>query len=580
MAKILPLQLIRLIRGGASRRNLRILGRFLLILGTIISCYSVLFHVLMEREGQEHTWLTGFYWTLTVMSTLGFGDITFHTDLGRMFSMLVLVSGMLFLLVLLPFTFIEFFYEPWMRAQAERRAPRELAPAIRGHVILTDYDEVTAALIRRLEQFGYDYVLMVPELEEALRLHDTGMRVALGALDDPDAYTQMRVEQAALVVATGHDTLNTNVTFTVRGVCEKVPIISTASDEASVDILELAGSNHVLRLEEMLGQSFSRRTMGTDAVAHVIGQFDDLLIAEAPTKRTPLVGKTVRETQLREHTGVSIVGVWSQGSFQPATPDTLIQDNAVLVLAGSREHLDRYNEIYLIYNVSTAPILIIGGGRVGRATARALADRGIDYRIVERLPDRVRDSQKVVIGNAAELEILKRAGIDETQTVIITTHDDDMNVYLTVYCRRLRPDVQILSRAQLERNVRTLHRAGADIVMSYASMGATAIVNLLRRGKTLMLAEGLDVLRVNVPRELAGKTLVQSSLREQTGCAVVAIRTSAGMEVIPDPQKPLPAEGELLLIASTEAARAFFDKYHARPTDAETGVGEITASHV
>ena len=579
MSKILPLQLIKLIRGGASRRNLKILVRFLLILLAIISCYSVLFHVLMEREGQQHTWLTGFYWTLTVMSTLGFGDITFHTDLGRMFSMLVLISGMLFLLVLLPFTFIEFFYEPWMRAQAERRAPRELPEGTRDHLILTNYDEVTVALIRRLEQFAYDYVLMVPDLDEALRLHDIRIRVAVGELDDPDAYKQMRVERAALVVATANDTLNTNVSFTVRGVCEKVPIISTASDEASVDILELAGSNHVLRLEEMLGQSFSRRTMGTDAVAHVIGQFDELLIAEAPTKRTPLVGKTVRESRLRENIGVAILGVWSQGVFQPGAADTMIEDNAVLVLAGSREHFDRYNEIYLIYNVSTSPILIIGAGGVGRATARALADRGIDYRIVERVADRVWDHEKSVIGNAAELEILKQAGIDETPTVIITTHDDDMNVYLTVYCRRLRPDVQILSRAQLERNVRTLYRAGADIVMSYASMGATSIVNLLRRGKTLMLAEGLDLLRVAVPPALVGKTLTESSLREETGCAVVAIRTGAGMEIIPDPQRPLPEGGELLLIASTKAAEAFFDKYQARPTDAEPQLGEIAASH-
>ena len=47
--------------------------------------YSVLFHVIMEMEGQRHSWLTGLYWTLTVMSTLGFGDITFTTDLGRLF---------------------------------------------------------------------------------------------------------------------------------------------------------------------------------------------------------------------------------------------------------------------------------------------------------------------------------------------------------------------------------------------------------------------------------------------------------------------------------------------------------------
>ena len=86
--------------------------------------YSILFHVLMLYEGQEHSWMTGLYWTLTVMSTLGFGDITFHSDLGRTFSIVVLLSGMVSLLMLLPFTFIEFFYAPWMqRAIASAGAP-------------------------------------------------------------------------------------------------------------------------------------------------------------------------------------------------------------------------------------------------------------------------------------------------------------------------------------------------------------------------------------------------------------------------------------------------------------------------
>ena len=100
--------------GRPSRRNLRVLARFLLVLVGMILLYSVLFHVLMAAEGQKHSWLTGLYWTLTVRSTLGFGDVTFQSDLGRLFSVVVLLSGTVFLLMLLPFTFIQFFYAPWM----------------------------------------------------------------------------------------------------------------------------------------------------------------------------------------------------------------------------------------------------------------------------------------------------------------------------------------------------------------------------------------------------------------------------------------------------------------------------------
>ena len=68
-----------------GKRNVITLLKFLGIMMALIVLHSVMFHMLMAREGQEFSWITGLYWTLTVMSTLGFGDITFHGDLGRVF---------------------------------------------------------------------------------------------------------------------------------------------------------------------------------------------------------------------------------------------------------------------------------------------------------------------------------------------------------------------------------------------------------------------------------------------------------------------------------------------------------------
>ena len=56
----------------------------------------------LAYEGRQESWLTGVYWTLTVMSTLGFGDITFHSDIGRVFSVFVLLSGIILLMIMLP----------------------------------------------------------------------------------------------------------------------------------------------------------------------------------------------------------------------------------------------------------------------------------------------------------------------------------------------------------------------------------------------------------------------------------------------------------------------------------------------
>jgi voltage-gated potassium channel len=544
-----------------KRRNLKSLLWMVSIFCAVVALYSVLFHVLMLREGHDHTWFTGVYWTLTVMSTLGFGDITFHSDLGRTFSVLVLLSGTVFMLILLPFTFLQFFWTPWMEAQAAARRPRHLDPEVRDHVVITQHDALSLALIDRLEQFHYSYVLIEPDVEEATRLADEGLSVIAGDLDDPDTYERARVDEAALVVTALSDEMNTQIASTVRSVAADVPIVGTADVPASVDILELAGCSQVLQLADMLGESLARRVTSGDALAHVIGELDGLLIAEATVTRTPIVGQTLIEANLRRKVGITVIGVWERGQFQAARPETRITEQTVLLLAATEEQLYRYNSLFAIYNQSADPVIIIGAGRVGRATARALKERNVDYVIVERSDEAVHDAEHTVVGSAAELQVLKQAGIDTAPAVVLTTRDDETNVYLAIYIRQLRPDIQIVARANLERNVATLHRSGTDMVMSYPSMGAREIANHLERSNTLMIAEGLEVVRLPVPQCLAGRTIADSEIRPRTGCSVVATRREGDTIVNPEPTDGLPADGEMILIATADGERRFLKEF-------------------
>jgi voltage-gated potassium channel len=559
--KFLPTQIYFFLRQRPGRRNVANLFRFLLVLSGIVTFYSVVFHYIMEWEGRAYSWVTGFYWTLTVMSTLGFGDITFHSDAGRIFSMIVLLSGIIFLLVLLPFTFMEFFYAPWLRALKEAQAPSRLPQSTRDHIILTRLDAVTDALIARLGRYHYRYVLIMPDLEEALRLHELGYQVVRGDLDDPATYRRIQTQNALLVASTASDQVNSNVAFTVREISTEVPIITTANAAASVDILELAGSNQVLQLGEIMGQALARRVIGNDNLAHVIGQFGPLLVAEAVVGESELVGQTLAESRFRDQTGVVVVGVWERGRFDLAGPDTCLCQGNVLVLAGSTADISRYNDQFARLQVVNEPVIIVGGGRVGRATGRWLAARSQDYRIVEQLPERIRDPDKYVLGNAAELDVLVRAGIKEAPAVVITSHDDDTNIYLTIYCRRLRPDAQIISRATLERNVDTLHRAGADFVLSYASMGANAIISSLSRSNILMLAEGLDVFEIQVPAGLAGRTIGEANVRRVTGSTILALRENGHTIINPTAATRLPAGAIIVLIGTVEAEQRFLERF-------------------
>ncbi len=548
-----------------QRRNVRVLVYLLVAFFLLVGLYSTVFHVLMDREGQSHSWATAVYWTLVTMTTLGFGDITFESDLGRLFSVVVLLSGSIFLLVLLPFTFIQFVFAPWMAMREAARAPRSLPDDAEGHLVLTGLGPIEDALVRRADHAGVPYVVVTGDLDEALRLHDRGYSVMVGELDDPATYRAAHVETAALVAATRTDVANTNITFTVREISRTVPVVATVSSPASVDILELAGADGVLQLGDMLGHAMAQRTLGPDGRSHLIGEFAGLKIAEATAVGTELLGRSLGEVRLRARLGIGILGVWHRGRFEVATAATVLNSSTVFLMAGTAEQLAKYDAQYAVGGSAGRSIIVIGGGRVGRAAGRAFAEEGLDYRIVEQQSERVRDPAVYVEGDAADLAVLEAAGIRAAAAVVITTHDDDMNVYLAIYCRRLRDDIRIIGRANLDRNVSTLYRAGADAVLSYASTGATAIWNRFRQNDTVVVAEGLTVFRRPVPAELAGRTLADVHIRRDTGCNVVAVEHDGEIKGNPDANQPLPTDGNLVLIGNFDAEARYAERYRASP---------------
>ena len=563
--KLVTAQLSFFFRDTTVRRNTKALLKIVALLLAVIATFSVAFHYLMALEGQEHSWLTGLYWTLTVMSTLGFGDITFASDLGRLFSIVVMVSGVVLLLIVLPFAFIQFFYAPWLEAQIHLRAPRELAPDVRDHVILCDYDLLAPGLIARLTDLDVPYVIVEPDPARAGGLASDGLEVVTGPLDAPATYHAVGADRARLVVANREDTVNANITLTVREVAPDVPIIAFVSADESEDVLQLCGATHVLPLKRQLGEHLANRVTTTHAHAHVIGRYGDLLLAELPVRRTPLAGRTVRDTRLRETTGVSVVGTWERGRFVPATPDLRLSDTSVPVLIGTEAQFAALDDLLLIYNFNPHPVLILGGGRVGRAAARVLAARETPVTIVEKDPVIAERARKVgvtvVEGDAADLDVIEGAGVSHAPSVLLTTHDDAVNVFLAAYCRRLNPSLRIVSRITHERNMESVHRAGADLVLSFDALGVSAIVALMQGQDLTVLGEGLDLFTVPVPRKLAGKTLAESGIGAKTGLLVIGVTRGEETVAPPPPGTVLPTDGTLAMLGSAEQHHRFAEAF-------------------
>ncbi|WP_373517769.1 TrkA family potassium uptake protein [Pricia sp.] len=544
------------------KRNSKVLLRYLVFLGIVICMFSILFHVIMERvEGKDHSWVTGFYWTLTVMSTLGFGDITFETDIGRIFSIIVLITGIIALLIVLPFAFIRHFYVPLLESQNKNRVPRQVPKGTQNHILLCAYDVVARDLTERLEQEGTPYFVIEPDLTKALEYHDLHIPVLLGELDSQETFLHANIRDAKLILVNRKDTENTIIILTVRHLAPDIPIVAIATDDESVDVLQLNGADHVLPVKRWLGEQLANRVNAQHAKSRPIGQYEDLFIAELPIHNTPLVSKTIRETGLRQKFGVSIVAIWKKGRMKPIAGTEKLTYDSVLVIIGNKDQLNSIDELFHEYNVNPNPVLVIGGGRVGFAAAESLQKDGILVNLIEKDPEICKKvghvCHKVFPGMASDYDLLKSAGIMEAPSIILSTNDDTMNIYLASYCRQLHKELKIVSRISEARNIDIMHRAGANFVLSYATLGSEAVLAISKNRELTVLGEGIALIIVPIPRSLEGKTLAESGIGAETGLSVIAIKENAQVATQLSAHTLRPPGAEIVMLGTPDMRNTF-----------------------
>lgn len=541
--------------------NVSLIVKLLIFTVVLVLIYSSFFHVLMTQEGQQHSFVTGIYWTMTVMTTVGLGDVTFQNDIGRLYTILVMLSGMAMLLVVLPFAFLQFLFLPWLQNRIKMSAPRMLPAKMSGHVVISHRGPIGEGLVVHLRERGIPYVIMEPQPEVAAAMHREGISVVYGDPEDVESLRRVRLENARLLIANGVDTTNTNVILTAHEVAAGLPIIALASHKDSIDVLQLSGATQVLPLKHWLGRRLANRVGGAQVRSHVVGMYRDMVVAEVPIRNTSLENIPISETRLREDFGVNILGVWRYSQFYPISLEYELTPECVLIVIASRSGLKALDDQLFYEHPNPDQVILIGAGRVGSSAVEALINKGVtvhviekDKQVLERLPEGVH----AVLGDASDLTVMKEAGLMEASTAILTTHDDSMNIYLASYCRHLNPRLRIISRITHERNVEAVHRAGADFALSFTTLGVAAILSELDE-KSLAIAGGtLNLFSEKVPHAFIGKTLRESGVGSKTGLIIVALEQEDGsLLVSPSPEETLHANMKIVMVGEDSSRKHF-----------------------
>lgn len=523
---------------GKARQNVKILVLYCLFLLLMVVAYAHLFqYFMLTLEGRRFSFIAGVYWVITVMTTLGFGDITFHTDPGYIFAGIVTISGVIFLLILLPFGVVSLFLAPWIEHRLRYRPAVALPETKGGHILIIGLDAVTRAFIRKLQARALSFVIVLEKFEEVQRLEeDEGIRAVYGEPSNAEVLKRVRVAQARQVILNRGDTDNTNLILTIRSLCS-TPITVILEEPEHSDLLRLAGADHVIPLKQILGRYLATRSTTKGAPAHVLDSFGQLLMAELPLYGTPFAGKPLSDAGIREQTGIAIIGVWERGKVTVPTPASVLPEDGVVLLLGMRPQLDILEKM-IGGNAGDDLVVILGHGRIGCSAATYLDQLAVPFVLVDKVTSTDCSEHIAVIGDATSPMLLQAAAIETAKGLIATTNDDGVNILFTLASRHLNPHIRIVARANREENVDELYAAGADFVVSNTSVGANILMNILENKESFFLSEGLEIERYPVPAKMNGLSLSGSRIRSRTGSTVIAI--------IP------PDEGEAVLLPSPE----------------------------
>jgi Trk K+ transport system NAD-binding subunit len=529
----------------------------LAVLALLMLLYAVAYYYGMRAfEGEPITFLHALQIVVETFTTTGFGSDSPWTSP----EMNVLVIVMDLTGVALIFLALPVFVFPVLETALSTTVPAE-APEIEDHVVLGRASARTEPLVEELAGWGVEAVVVEPDRDAALALQEQGYTVVQADPQTANGLEAARLPDARAIVADASDTVNTSIVLTAAELAPDTHLVSVVEDPDRAPYHRIAGADDVLTPRRVLGESLATTiatgaTMGADDAVEI----GDLEVAEVPVDHgSQLAGRRVRDCNLRERTGVNVIGAWFQGEFaSPPTPDARVDGGTVFLVTGTDDQLDRLREIVgsTPRRVGRGRTIVAGHGEVGSAAVSTLASADVPYTVLDR-----EDGPEVdVVGDATDPDDLREAGIDAADTLLIALPDDAETEFATLVARDLAPEIRIVARAQETESVRKGYRAGADYVLALATITGRMIAATILGEDVITLDTQMEVVRTPAAG-LAGQTLGEAHVRRRTGVTVVGVERDGEMHTELGPDFRIGADDQLVIVGTDEGTRAFREEF-------------------
>jgi voltage-gated potassium channel len=295
-------------------------------------------YMVIETE-RAPSFLDAAYMTVITLSTVGYTEVWELSDTGRLWTIGVITFGIA--TVSVAFTsLIALFVSGELRSLRERRKMEQTVSQIRNHVILCGYGRMGSLIVEELTRRSVPVLVVeiLPQLQEDLQ--EAQIPHVIDDATEEETLLQAGLKHArALVTVLPDDADNVYVTLTAHTLRPDLRIVSRAQQLTADAKLKSAGASRVI-CPQVIGATRIVNVLTRPNVVDFVDiankgvdlEMDEYVIGE----RSPLAGKMLRDSALREKTGAMVIAIKRAAGetlFNPG-PDAVLEANDTLMLVG------------------------------------------------------------------------------------------------------------------------------------------------------------------------------------------------------------------------------------------------------
>ncbi|HWQ61069.1 MAG TPA: potassium channel protein [Negativicutes bacterium] len=286
-----------------------------------------------------------FYMTVVTVATVGYGDIVPHTAGGRVFTMILIVTGVGMTYYSLTYLF-SLMVEGQLKNFMGRRGMNRKIASMRDHIIVCGAGRVGSNVVKRLEHEAGEFVVIEDNQAVFEQLVEAKVTAVHGDATRDEVLLAAGVERAKGVISTlSHDADNVYVTLTAKSLNPGITVVARAERPEAEEKLRRAGADTVIFPSVMGGRqmvSAITRPVIMDFVENVFyNQELHLDIAEiAVGARAALAGMTLAASGIKDKYDSIVVAV-KRGDRMITTPDAdlTIAAGDIMIVIGHRTAL-------------------------------------------------------------------------------------------------------------------------------------------------------------------------------------------------------------------------------------------------